>query len=182
LGVHGIEGAVQRDIAALMSEDVHLLMEVFFAFGGRPSEAVALKGCDLLPDGRLFVQRSLNRYRVVGPTKNKKSRKVDIPSDLHARLVALGRVHDAFLFVRDGRPLTTDVLSHEFKKAAKDAGYPQLKLYATGKHSMASITAREAEQEGIERAAARMGVTREIAERHYIQKGEVVEMKRVNQE
>lgn len=36
---------------------------------------------------------------------------------------------------------------------------------------------REAEREGIERAAARVGVTAEVARQHYVMRGEVVKIK-----
>jgi len=91
-------------------------------------------------------------------------------------------VGNGFLFTRKGKPITPDVLSQDWRKAADAAGYPNLELYEAVKHSMASIVARESEAAGIKAAAERIGVTAEVASRHYVMRGEVAPIKRTSDE
>ncbi len=163
----------QAIIRELMPEYTRTLMDVLYATGARPGEICALKMMDVLPDRRILIQRGLNYWGVEGPPKNGQSRYTDpLPVELYDRLVALPCLPAAYLFRNwFGRPLLTPVLSKYFRVAADRIGLGDVTLY-TARHTMATITAREVREAGIEAAAKRIGNTKRVAEKHYVMEGE----------
>lgn len=165
-----INAADQRVLIDRMPEEVRLLLEVQAAIGCRPGEACALKRKDVLDDGRLMIQGSI--CAISGEWKETKTgaaRLTDpLPDELAARLRALPVLPEAFLFTKgDGKPFNPNRLSDRFKDV-RGAEYSDVTLNTFARHSLASMVAREARQDGIKEAARRMGNTVQIAERSYV--------------
>ena len=107
-----------RPVSSLRPHTYHTLFGLLAATGMRPSEARALKLCDLTPDGLVIQQ-----------TKFKKSRLLPLHpttwAALNRYLDRRRRVagHDPHLFVtRRGGPLSYEVLAHTFDAVMKSAG------------------------------------------------------------
>jgi len=159
--------SIQRQMWERMPGDTHLLMETLCALGCRPSEVCGLRKKDLMPDGTILIQRSINVYGQETSVKTGKSRSHRIPESLHNRLSQLPVLPGGYLFTRDGRPNNPRRLSGEFRAANREC--PQITLYTFSRHSFASRVAREAKEEGIKEAARRIGNTAQIAKLHYVQ-------------
>jgi hypothetical protein len=65
-------------------------------------------------------------------------------------------------------------LSSLFRAAADKAGFPQVTLNTSIRHSTASRVKQGAEQEAIQKAVAKIGNTPAMARDHYIQGGETL--------
>ena len=63
-----------------------------------------------------------------------------------------------------------------FRTAADAAGFPQVTLYTSIRHSTASRVKQEAEKEAIKKASEKIGNTPAMARDHYIQTGESLVM------
>jgi len=170
-----IDGNAQKKIAALMPKRTRLLMAVLFETGMRPGEGCGLKKRDILPERKIHVQRALDYFRNEGPPKNGMPRYCEITEELYQTLKAIPALPDAYLFTTsNGLPYNTGTLSSKFRKAADKAGFPQVTLYTSIRHSTASRVKQEAEREAIKIASEKIGNTPAMARDHYIQTGETL--------
>lgn len=170
---------VHAQIRDLHTHRVRLLLDVLFETGMRPGEGCGLQKDDILPEGKIYIQRALDYKRRVGPPKNGKPRYVDISDDLHKALMALPALGEAYLFTTgNGIPYNTGTLSKMYRGHADAAGYPQLSLYSL-RHSTASRIAADVREKSELAASAALGNGQRMAADHYIHDGsQLVEFRR----
>jgi integrase len=151
-----------------------LLLKTHVALGCRPSEACALKRKDLLDDDRVMIQGSIDAIDGAWKemTKNRRRRISDpLPPELTAALRALPVLPKGFLFTKeDGEPFNPNRLSGQFGEV-RGREYSDVTLNTFSRHTLATMVAREARENGIKEAARKLGNTVPIARKNYVQEG-----------
>lgn len=160
--------AQQAIIRAEMPKGTRLIVEMFHRAGMRIGEVCGVWRTDILPDGRVHVQRALDYWGNEGPPKNGERYTDPIPEDLYERLMALPVIDGPLFRNAHGRPYVTPVLSKVFRKAANKCGFPDVTLNQSGRHSLATLVAREAKEASFDAARRRLGNTAEVAGKHYV--------------
>ena len=151
-----------------------LLLKTHVALGCRPSEVCALKRKDVLDDDRVMIQGSIDAADGTWKemTKNRRRRISDpLPPELAAALRALRVLPRGFLFEKeDGELFNPNRLTGQFRMV-RGPEYPDVTLNTFSRHTLATMVAREARENGIKEAARRLGNTIPIARKNYVQEG-----------
>ncbi|WP_157871847.1 tyrosine-type recombinase/integrase [Gloeothece verrucosa] len=102
--------------------------------GARPSELLGLRwGKVFLDEGYILIDSQLTKDKKIGPTKNRKSRRVFLSpkaSELFRNLKPQKVDPDALVFTNTkGQPISLIGLREVWHKRLKNAGLPRTKLY-----------------------------------------------------
>ncbi len=119
------------------------LYAIFFlvTHGCRPGELRALKHKDLdLRIDKVTIRRSYSGTKLRETTKGKRRRTIDLDADWKEMYLARPRVIDpeAFIFNKDGKPLSATWLTKQWRKACDKAEVAGITLYEGTRHSLAS--------------------------------------------
>ncbi len=145
-----------------------LLLKTYVHLGCRPGEVCALLRRNILEDGRVQIQGSIEAATgALRPTKTGKERiaPVALPPSLAKRLRSLPVLPEAYLFQYKGGSFNPRYLSKLFRSVCE---LPNVSFYSFSKHTLATMEAEEAVREGTRRGAKRVGVSTKIADAHYI--------------
>jgi integrase len=142
----------QLQILAAVPEHHKLIVELLIDTAMRPGEVCGLKKRDLVDEGEIVIERSINlRGKIVAP-KTKRVRYCAVTSpDLWARLLDHSRLMfpEDFLFsTKLGARYTTHRLHKIWKKACEAVGF-YIPLYRGTRHSRASQKRLELEKENV---------------------------------
>jgi len=113
------------------------IFEFLFATGVRVNEACGLHRSDIDWNREvIIVQRTVKRDKSVGPTKNKKKRRISITPGLRKCLVQSTVMSMEYQFINKwGRRYHAEYLRDTFKQACLDAGIKTIKLKNATRHS-----------------------------------------------
>jgi integrase len=132
---------VQDHILGQLEQDDLYAIFFLMSHGCRPGELRALKHKDLdLKADKVTIRRSFSRTKLVETTKSKRRRTIDLDETWKEMYLARPRAIDpeAFIFNKNGKPLSATWLTKQWRKACDKAGVDGLTLYDGTRHSLAS--------------------------------------------
>ena len=137
---------VQRQIWEQLDPDDIFAVFFLMAHGCRPGELRALKHKDLdLNNNTITIRRAFSGTALREITKSKRSRVISMNQDWKQLYLTRPRVIDpeAFVFNKNGEPLSTTWLTKQWRKACDTAGVKDITLYEGTRHSFASQAAND---------------------------------------
>ncbi len=132
---------VQDHILEYLEHDDLYAIFFLMTHGCRPGELRALKHKDIdLKIDKVTIRRSFSGTKLRETTKSKRRRTIDLDTDWKEMYLTRPRVIDpeAFVFNKNGNPLSTTWLTKQWRKACDAAGVKDLTLYEGTRHSLAS--------------------------------------------
>jgi integrase len=150
-------GSPKHEMVALRPDEVDTLLHaaqesgilefviLALSTGLRRGELLALQWQDIdWPNATLKVDKTLQRVEkriLVKPPKTQRSRRT-VPLDEETLILLRhmrGRTTSTFVFSRpDGQPLDPSTVTHQFKRLARKAGFPAMRLHDT-RHTYATL-------------------------------------------
>lgn len=113
------------------------IFEFLFSTGARVNEACGLYRSDI--DWKrevIIIQRTVKRDKSVGPTKNKKKRRISITQQLKKCLIRSTVMSMEYQFINEwGRRYHAEYLRNTFNKACRSADVKPIKLKNATRHS-----------------------------------------------
>ncbi len=132
---------VQDHILEYLEDDDLYAIFFLMAHGCRPGELRALKHKDIdLKIDKVTIRRTISGTKLRETTKSRRRRTIDLDTDWKEMYLARPRVIDpeAFVFNKNGKPLSATWLTKEWRKACDKAGVEGITLYEGTRHSLAS--------------------------------------------
>ena len=138
---------INREIQDLVLSAIPSLDRPIFLFltreGTRPMEAAAVQFQDIdFESDRVLIRRAFSGGRIRS-TKTKKQRGIPLDPEVKQMIQSMPRPlrADQFVFMKRGRPYSSNILYKTWRNACKKVGVENIHLYAGSRHSVASQAA-----------------------------------------
>ncbi len=131
----------QDEIFKHLDPNTYFFVYFLATHGCRPGEARALTHADIdLKRETVTIERAFSGTELRPFTKTKRVRIVPLDPSWRELYLQQPRNIDsqAFVFTRNGKPLSMTWASKKWREAADKAGYPHINLYQGTRHSIAS--------------------------------------------